>query len=66
MKRHTDRQGNEDDSIPLPNIPLPDSAGLAARANCDVVMTLELERLLDEGLENLEQARTTDELRHRA
>jgi len=29
----------------------------------EVVMTPELERLLDEGLENLEQARTTDELR---
>jgi hypothetical protein len=27
-----------------------------------VVMTPELERLLDEGLENLEQAKTTDEL----
>ena len=30
-----------------------------------VVMTPELERLLDEGSENLDQARTTDELRHR-
>jgi len=28
-----------------------------------IVMTPELERLLDEGLENLEHARTTDELR---
>ena len=28
-----------------------------------VQMTPELERLLDEGLENLDQARTTDELR---
>ena len=28
-----------------------------------VRMTPELERLLDEGLENLEQAKTTDELR---
>ena len=28
----------------------------------DVVMTPELERLLDEGLENLDQAKTTDEL----
>lgn len=28
-----------------------------------ILMTPELERLLDEGLENLEQARTTDELR---
>jgi hypothetical protein len=30
------------------------------------VMTPELERLLDEGLENLEQAKTTDELRRRS
>jgi hypothetical protein len=29
----------------------------------DVVMTPELERLLDEGLENLDRAKTTDELR---
>jgi hypothetical protein len=29
-------------------------------------MTPELERLLDEGLENLEQAKTTDELRRRS
>jgi putative addiction module CopG family antidote len=28
-----------------------------------IQMTPELERLLDEGLENLEQAKTTDELR---
>lgn len=34
------------------------------REGLEVVMTPELERLLDEGLENLEQARTTDELRH--
>jgi Arc/MetJ-type ribon-helix-helix transcriptional regulator len=33
------------------------------RQGREVVMTPELERLLDEGLENLEQARTTDELR---
>jgi len=33
------------------------------RRGMDVVMTPELERLLDEGLENLEQAKTTDELR---
>jgi Arc/MetJ-type ribon-helix-helix transcriptional regulator len=33
------------------------------RQGMDVVMTPELERLLDEGLENLEQAKTTDELR---
>ncbi len=31
-----------------------------------VVMTPELERLLDEGLENLEQSKTTDELRRRS
>ena len=31
----------------------------------DVVMTPELERLLDEGLENSEKSQTTDELRHR-
>jgi uncharacterized protein (DUF433 family) len=30
----------------------------------EVVTTPKLERLLDEGLENLEQARTTDMLRH--
>ena len=35
-----------------------------ARRQCmEVVMTPELERLLDEGLENLDQARTTDALR---
>lgn len=28
-----------------------------------ILMTPELERLLDEGLENLDQAKTTDELR---
>ena len=34
------------------------------RRQCmDVVMTPELERLLDEGLENLDRAKTTDELR---
>jgi hypothetical protein len=32
----------------------------------EVVMTPELERLLDEGMENLHQARTTDELRRRS
>ena len=32
----------------------------------EVVMTPELERLLDEGLENLEQSKTTDELRRRS
>lgn len=30
------------------------------------VMTPELERLLDEGLENLDQSKTTDELRRRS
>jgi Arc/MetJ-type ribon-helix-helix transcriptional regulator len=33
------------------------------RRGMSVEMTPELERLLDEGLENLEQAKTTDELR---
>jgi Arc/MetJ-type ribon-helix-helix transcriptional regulator len=37
----------------------------ARRMRMEVVMTPELERLLDEGLENLERAQTTDELRHR-
>ena len=36
------------------------------RRRMEVVMTPELERLLDEGLENLDQARTTDELRRRS
>ena len=36
------------------------------RRGMEVVMTPELERLLDEGLENLDQARTTDELRRRS
>ena len=35
----------------------------ARRQGLEVVMTPELERLLDEGLENLDQARTTDALR---
>jgi Arc/MetJ-type ribon-helix-helix transcriptional regulator len=35
----------------------------ARRRGTEVVMTPELEQLLDEGLENLNQARTTDELR---
>ncbi|MGA2244565.1 MAG: hypothetical protein ABSH48_06180 [Verrucomicrobiota bacterium] len=35
----------------------------ARRQGTEVVMTPELERLLDEGLENLAQAKTTDELR---
>ena len=38
----------------------------ARRRGQDLVMTPELERLLDEGLENLDQARTTDELRRRS
>ena len=33
------------------------------RQGLEVVMTPELERLLDEGLENLEHAKTTDDLR---
>ena len=37
----------------------------ARRQGMEVVMTPGLERLLDEGLENLEQAKTTDELRRR-
>ena len=32
----------------------------------EVVMTPELERLLDEGLENFEKFKTTDELRRRS
>jgi Arc/MetJ-type ribon-helix-helix transcriptional regulator len=36
------------------------------RQGMEVVMTPELERLLDEGLENLEQFKTTDELRRRS
>ena len=38
----------------------------ARRRGQDLVMTPELERLLDEGLENLNQTRTTDELRRRS
>jgi Arc/MetJ-type ribon-helix-helix transcriptional regulator len=38
----------------------------ARRRGVEVVMTPELERLLDEGLENLDQARTTEDLRRRA
>ena len=41
-------EGNEDDSMPV----------------FDVVMMPELERLLDEGLEDLDRARTTEEIRH--
>ena len=35
----------------------------ARRQGVEVEMTPELERLLDEGLENLDQAKTTDALR---
>ena len=38
----------------------------ARRQGIEVVMTPELERLLDEGLEHLDQAKTTDELRRRS
>ena len=38
----------------------------ARRQGMEVVMSPELERLLDEGLENLDQAKTTDTLRHRS
>ena len=38
----------------------------ARRQGMEVVMTPELERLLNEGLENLDQARTTDALRRRS
>ena len=36
---------------------------LATHQGGEVVMSPQLERLLDEGLENLDQAKTTDELR---
>jgi Arc/MetJ-type ribon-helix-helix transcriptional regulator len=38
----------------------------ARRQGLEVVMTPELERLLDAGMENWDQAKTTDELRNRA
>ena len=38
---------------------------LAEHHPAKVAMTPELERLLDEGSENLDQAKTTDQLRHR-
>jgi Arc/MetJ-type ribon-helix-helix transcriptional regulator len=38
----------------------------ARRRGMEVVATSELENLLDAGLENLDQARTTDELRRRS
>ena len=38
----------------------------ARRQGLEVVMTPGLERLLDEGLENLDQAKTTGELRRRS
>ena len=37
----------------------------ARRQSMEIVMTPELERLLDAGLENLDRAQTTEELRHR-
>jgi Arc/MetJ-type ribon-helix-helix transcriptional regulator len=37
----------------------------ARRNGMEIVMTPELERMLDEGLENLDRAQTTEELRHR-
>jgi putative addiction module CopG family antidote len=37
----------------------------ARRNGMELVMTPELESLLDEGLENLERARTTEEIRGR-
>jgi len=36
------------------------------RQGMEVVMTPELERLLDEGMENLEHSKTTNELRRRS
>ena len=36
------------------------------RQGMEIVMTPELERLLDEGLENLGQSKTTEELRQRS
>jgi putative addiction module CopG family antidote len=36
------------------------------RQGVELIMTPELERLLDEGLQNLEQSKTTDELRRRS
>jgi Arc/MetJ-type ribon-helix-helix transcriptional regulator len=38
----------------------------ARRRGTEVVMSPELERLLDEGLENLDQAKSTNELRRPA
>lgn len=38
----------------------------ARRQGLEVVMTPELERMLDEGLENLEHSKTTGELREEA
>jgi putative addiction module CopG family antidote len=37
----------------------------ASRPAFGIVMTPELEKLLDEGMENLDQAKTTEELRRR-
>ena len=36
-----------------------------SRPGFDVVMTPKLEKLLDEGMEDLDEAKTTDELRRR-
>ncbi len=36
------------------------------RPGFDVVMTPELEKLLDEGMEDLDETKTTDDLRRRA
>jgi len=38
----------------------------ARRQGREIVMTPELERLLDEGLENLDLSKATDELRNRS
>ena len=38
---------------------------LAEQRGVELLNTSQLERLLDEGLENLDQAKTTDELRRR-
>jgi hypothetical protein len=41
-------------------------ASVTGEASFEVFMTPELERLLDEGLENLDQARTTGDIRRRS
>lgn len=55
MKNNTDGDGNADQRN-----------GDDSILEFDVVMTPELEHLLDEGLENLDRARTTDEIRRRS